>query len=188
MPALLLSPLFLRIAGVIAMAVVAGVLWYKAEHWCNTACVNKQKEIVTLTGKVADRDASIATTQKRATELAMLWSRQVDATESATHESETLRNEKFAGLRADAAHAPNPAHFGGVSVSVFDSARSAASGEAAGPAAKPAEAAPPAASSAEEFVVAMYEWAAICRSRVDEWQLFYRGLQQATESKSTGPE
>jgi hypothetical protein len=180
MPAFLL-PILWRVGAAIAVALFVALCWYKVNHWCNQACINEQKEVVALTGEVADRDASIATTQKRATELAMLWSAQVDKTENAAHDAEVSRNEKFAGLRDDAAHISDPAHFGGVAIRLFDSARSAASGEAAGPPAKPAETAPAPASGAEEFVVQMYEWAAICRARVDEWSAFYRGLQQSTE-------
>jgi hypothetical protein len=183
MPAFLL-PILWRVGAALLVAFVVAAAWYKVNHWCNAACVNEKEEVVSLTAEVAERDASIATTQKRATEMAMLWSAQVDKTEAAAHQTESQRVQTFSQLR-DAANSVNRGsgvRFSDAGRELFDRARSAAGGEATGPAAKPAETPPPAASSAEEFVVQLYEWAAICRARVDEWASFYAGLQQSSGS------
>ncbi len=184
-----LIPWIIRGVGVLAVMAVIGVGWYKAEHWCNAACRDLKDNVVSLQAGIAERDASIALTQKRAADLAMLWSHQVDKTENATHIAEASRVQEFGKLATAAQSIPAGAraHFGGVAIGVFDDSRRGASGEATGSAAKPAEAAPAPASSAEEFVVSLYEWAAVCRARVDEWSQFYAGLQAASGSVSGDP-
>ena len=179
MPAFLLSPLFLKIGMAIAIAVVLGIVAYKVEHWCNLACKGAQADLKTAQTENKALRASIEATQKLADDMRDRWSKQVDYTEKMAHDAATARASTFAGLadRAKSIGAHSGTSFGLDAGRLFDSARSAAGGKVAGPAAKPEAAAPPVASSAEEFVVQMYEWAAICRARVDAWQEFYAGLQ-----------
>ncbi len=158
----------------LALAVVAALAYgyhRVAEHF-------REEGRSELRPEIAELRASIAATQQRATALALLWSSQVDKTETASHLAESNRAQTFASLQKEAAAVPH-GHLGGISL--FDRARSAASGEATGPAPQPDQATPAPASSAEEFVVAMYAWAGECRARVMDWAEFYYRLQDATE-------
>lgn len=184
MPVFLL-PILWRLGAAIVIGLIAWRVYYMAEHWCNTVCVDLKKDVAEERSHVAALDASIALTQKRASDLATLWSAQVDKTENAAHIAESLRNDKFRELAA-AAVSIDPgqrAHFGGVASRLFERAADLASGSpATGPAPEPAPAAAPDTASAEEFVVKLYDWIGVCKATVDEWASFYAGLQQSSGS------
>lgn len=174
-----LIPWLLRLGGALLVGLFLWGCWHKLNTWCNGACVDARHDVVSLKADVAERDASIARTQERATALALLWSGQVDRTENAAHIAETSRNEEFRKLadRARAIGADGVPHFGGLSRKLFNDAADLASGsQAPGPAAQPPEATA-ADTTPTEFVVSLYDWIGTCKARVDEWEQFYKGLQ-----------
>ncbi len=163
--------LILRIGAGLALA--AALAWgyhLVAEHFREQGREELRPEITALR-------ASIATTQERATALALLWSHQVDKTEDVARRQEKDRAQTFASLQKEAAAVPH-GHLGGISV--LDRARSAAVGTSAGPTSEPDKSTPTDSASPEEFVVSLYAWIGECKARVDEWSSFYRGLQQAS--------
>ena len=118
--------------------------------------------------------------QKKVTEIVMQQQAVAEHTEATARQKEVQREQTFAQLLADAksvAAAGGDHAFSKPAVELFDRARDSAAGQAPGPAAKPEGAAAPPANSAEEFVVQMYQWAAICKARVAEWEIFYSELQ-----------
>jgi hypothetical protein len=62
------------IIGGIAAAALAGWLWWKIDNHCNRACRNQQDIAQAAILRVGDLEQAIAEAQKRATDLALLWS------------------------------------------------------------------------------------------------------------------
>lgn len=161
----------------LAIALVAALAYAKYEiwHWCNTACVE-------LKADVAERDVSIARTQAAADEMRARWSRQVDYTEQLAKQSEAARVQEFGKLATDAKSIPagDRAHFGGVAIGLLRDAASSAAGSSA-PAApgEPAKTTAADTGTAEEYVISLYAWIAVCKDRVDEWSSFYSSLREA---------
>ena len=156
----------------ILAAVLMGFLAYKANHWCNSSCQDATVRAVKAEGQI--REA-----QQRATDIALLWSATVDKSEAKARETEKRNELEFSRLKEVARRiaADNPGRLSPAAIQLSDDSRVAAS---AGATAIVAETAPAPASSTEEFIVQMYEWAAVCRSRVEEWQTFYNSLRSAT--------
>jgi len=80
------------IIGGIAIASLAGWLWWRADHWCNGACVREQERAVKA-------ENAIAAAQERATALALLWSQAIQKVEVRYVEVVRERETKFAGIR-----------------------------------------------------------------------------------------
>ena len=69
MPLMLLG--FLRVAWpYILAAALAGLVWWKADHWCNSACQAQAKIARTAEGKIRTLEAQIAEAQERAASAA----------------------------------------------------------------------------------------------------------------------
>jgi hypothetical protein len=167
-------PIILRIGGALLFAATLAYGWHRfTEHYREQG----RQEIIP---KLAQCQDAIAAAQERATQLALLWSAQVDKTEAAAKRQEVARGQTFGAIKDDARRigTAGGVRFGADAVGVFDRARRAAEGQPAGPAAQPDKTTPPVAASSEEYIVQLYEWAAICKARVEDWQTFYRGLQQ----------
>ncbi len=171
-----------------ALALAAALAWgyhLMAEHFREQGRAELRPEIATL-------QASIAATQARATSLALLWAAQVDKTEDKARKTEVDRAQTFATLLAEAKRVAGP-RLSATDVELLNRARRSANGETTGPTPVPDEAAATgqyavsvAAAAANtrstnEFIVALYAWIGECKDRVDEWHIFYFGLQQATK-------
>lgn len=161
--------------GIAALALLGALAW--AKHGYDER--RREEGRSELRPQIAALQGSIEDTRRRATDLALLWSSQVDKTEAASRQSEVSRAETFAALSDRARRIAAPSRLSADAVQLSDDARRAASGQTPGPAAKPPEAAPAPASSTEIFIVQMYEWAAVCKARVSEWEQFYKSLQGA---------
>jgi len=72
-------------------ALVLGVGYYKANHWCNSACVSQ-------TNRADAAEATLEAVKKREAALAVLWAAQVDKTEQAARTAEVKRNATFTEL------------------------------------------------------------------------------------------
>ncbi len=72
-------------------AVILGGLYYSAQHYCNTVCKDARAEVVTLK---EEKKAA----QERATAIALLWSAQVDKTESEARQRREANEAKFSAL------------------------------------------------------------------------------------------
>ncbi len=172
---LFLIPWLVRGVGVLVVLAALWGAWYKVNHWCNAACV-------VAVDMVAERDASIAATQARATALALLWSAQVDKTENATHQAEVSRNATFAELQKEAARTTSD-KFDRAALGLLQRSYRASRGETSRPPSEPPEttSAHSTAVTATEFVVSLYAWIGECKARVDSWSEFYLGLQRASQ-------
>jgi hypothetical protein len=163
---------------IVACFVFAAYLAFErmADHYRDEGAHSRDAEVAGL-------KTSIATTQARATQLALLWADQVQKVEAPAIKQEETHAQEFAQLQNDArlAASHSPAHFSGISIGVFDRARSAASGAASRSPSQPQEAPAANPASAEEFVVSLYDWIGVCKARVDEWEQFYAGLQLASK-------
>lgn len=62
------------IIGGIAAAALAGWLWWRVDHWCNSECSTQKDIAQAATLRVGDLETAIAAAQQRATDLALLWS------------------------------------------------------------------------------------------------------------------
>ncbi len=159
-----------------ALALAAALAWgyhLMAEHFREQGRAELRPEIATL-------QASIAATQARATSLALLWAAQVDKTEDKARKTEVDRAQTFATLLAEAKRVAGP-RLSATDVELLNRARRSANGETTGPTPVPDEAAAANTRSTNEFIVALYAWIGECKDRVDEWHIFYFGLQQATK-------
>lgn len=83
----------------IIAAALAGLVWWRADHWCNSACQAQSVKARTAEGKIRTLEAQIAEAQERATALALLWAAQVDKTEAANRAAEVRRNGTFDELK-----------------------------------------------------------------------------------------
>jgi hypothetical protein len=63
-----------EIIAVVCLVSALGLVYYKANHWCNKACRDYREEATELQG-------AIEAAQQRATDLALLWSKEVQNTE-----------------------------------------------------------------------------------------------------------
>lgn len=91
---------FLRFAWpYLLAAAVLGGLWYAEEHHCNAACRSEAK-------RADASEAREAAAKKRATDLALLWSAQVDKTESAAKARKASHDATFAVLTNRARSVP----------------------------------------------------------------------------------
>jgi hypothetical protein len=70
----LLMSILPYIIGGVAVAMLAGYVWWKADHWCNAACETQTDIAQAATLRVGDLETAIAAAQQRATDLALLWS------------------------------------------------------------------------------------------------------------------
>lgn len=159
--------------GVGALLLVAALAW--AKHGYDER--RREEGRSELRPQIVELQSSIEATRQRAADMANRWAAQVDKTEAASRQTETNRAQTFAALQDRAGRIAAPSRLSPDAVRLSDDARSAASGQAAGPAAKPAETAPAPSRSTEEFIVSLYEWAGSCKARVSEWEQFYKGLQ-----------
>ena len=128
-------------------------------------------------------DAYKTEQQRRVTEIVMQQQAVAERTEAAARKQEIDRAQTFATLQAQAKSvaAGSGVRFGKPAVELFDRARDSAAVTTPGPAGKPESAVAAPADSAEEFVVAMYAWAAVCKARVTEWEHFYSDLQSTVK-------
>jgi hypothetical protein len=62
------------IIGGVAVAALAGWAWWKYEHYCNAACQTQKDIAEAAILRVGTLEEAIAVAQKRATDLALLWS------------------------------------------------------------------------------------------------------------------
>lgn len=62
------------IIGGVAVAALAGWLWWRADHWCNSACTTQRDIAEAAILRVGTLEEAIAVAQQRATDLALLWS------------------------------------------------------------------------------------------------------------------
>ena len=97
MPAFLI-PWLIKGAMVLALAGFVYALWYRVDHWCNSACTNVTEERDLLT-------ASIKAAQQRATDLAILYADTLEKVDAALKVAEAERSQKFAALRDRATRA-----------------------------------------------------------------------------------
>ncbi len=167
-----------------ALAVAAALAYgyhSVAEHFREQGREEQRPHILAL-------EASIATTQKRASDLALLWATQVDKTESVARQTENNRAQTFAKLlqEARASGFATGVRYSDAELRLYRRAYLAARGALAESAPKPAET-PAASTGTAEFVVSLYAWIGECKSRVSEWSEFYRGLQAGTEQTASSP-
>lgn len=160
-----------------ALAVSCAYLW--AQYgWCNHACTVQKKEASTLRGQL---DAA----QKRATDLALLWSGSVDKTEAAVKAAERKRDADFAALEDRARRVPERVVvFSGIAGSLFTDVTNAANaatapavGEGSAP---PIPANAPVGYGEREFAAFLVEAGKAYRDARDKWQAcvsFYERLQ-----------
>lgn len=88
-----------HIIGGVAIAAVAGILWWKAQHWCNTAC-QQQKEIAAVaTTRALKAEGLLKEAQERATALALLWSKAIQNVEVKYVEVVKWREKRFTVYR-----------------------------------------------------------------------------------------
>lgn len=162
------------IIGGVAVAALAGWAWWRAEHWCNRACQTQTDIAQAAILRVGTLEEAIAAAQKRATDLALLWSDAIQQERTVYVRVVEYRDRVFTRYRDRVA---------GVGVSgritlapdarilLGDAARSA--GEAAGGAAtaggdsKPAEAVP--APAGGEVVTDSREWIAFAVAAADAY-------------------
>jgi len=90
-------PILLRLLPYIAAIALAGVVAWKIQHWCNTACKDARAEVVTL-------QAQIDTARERATALALLWADGLNKVEVKYVEVQREVRERFTTLRERAGH------------------------------------------------------------------------------------
>jgi hypothetical protein len=168
-----LLPLLLRALPYIAAALAI----FGAYEWAYHRGVNHEHEKVVALQ--AEFDLYRAKEAAIVAGLATQWDKARQDVEAKAVELETQRGKTFAALqdRAKALAEVSRIKFSADAVRLFDDARASAAAPPSGPPAKSAETAPAPAGSAEEFVVAMYGWAAECRARVGDWETFYKGLQ-----------
>ena len=174
----------------ILAAALAGLVWWKADHWCNSACQAQSVKARTAEGKIRTLEAQIAEAQERATALALLWSSQVDKTEAANAAAAKIRAEAFAPIQQRASAIPRGAvvRLPDGAYSLFSAASAAAN---AGPTPRPAaiHSAPagpvpsgPADIDAADLTAAWVTAAAAYSDAVGQWRAcvnFYTGLQEA---------
>jgi hypothetical protein len=83
---------FLRIAWPYLLgALILGVGYYKANHWCNAACQN-------ATERAVEAEGTLDTVKKREAAIASLWADNVQKTETFTKREQVERNERFDAL------------------------------------------------------------------------------------------
>jgi hypothetical protein len=72
-------------------ALALGVGYYKAQHWCNTVCLEKG-------AKLKQAEQQIEDARQRATDLALLWAKEVDQAEEKNRAAANQRAKDFAAL------------------------------------------------------------------------------------------
>lgn len=70
-----------EIIAVVAMVVAVGIVYNKANHWCNAVCRELKEENEEYRLKVVELNDVIAVAEKRATDLALMWSNSLERTE-----------------------------------------------------------------------------------------------------------
>ena len=109
--------------------------------------------------------------------LATQWDAKRQEAETNANAAEVERTKSFSLLQERARVLATGGGDAGGHLRLYDDARAAA--ETAGTPAKSPEAAPAPSSSTEEYIVSLYEWASVCKARVDEWASFYQSLRSS---------
>ena len=184
------------LVGGIAAAAIAGWLWWKADHWCNSVCRTQTDIAQAAILRVGTLETAIAEAQQRATDLALLWSESINRERIKYVETIKWQTRTFTIYRDRAGSV-------GVSGSIRlapdarlllgDAARSAS--EAAGGAAPaagdskpdapvPEAAGEPVETSAQEWVswsVAVAEWAAEANAKHQGCVVAYGKIREAAQ-------
>jgi len=166
-------PLFLRFLPYLILVGALFGLYEYEQHRCNVACENQKELADSVSKEYAEYKAKEA---QIVAGLASAWDQKRQEAEKSASEKETAIAQSFSVLqdRTRVAGADDHSYADGT-VRLYDDAR--ASAESAGTAGKSPEAAPAPSSSTKEYIVALYEWAAVCKARVDEWASFYQSLR-----------
>lgn len=177
-------PILLRALPYILAAILAGVVVYRANHWCNTVCKDARVERDQL---VAEKMAA----QERATALALLWAKSLDDAERKERERESEAARRYDSLlaRAQAVDRGPGMRLSVGTIRLLDDA-SAAANLARPPAVDqdPAESVPPASDTTDEREIAV-AWVKASEAYADafgKWQScvnFYQSLRSADESQ-----
>jgi hypothetical protein len=70
-----------EIIAVVCFASALGIVYYKAQHWCNQVCRELKQENEEYRLKVVELNDVIVVAEKRASDLALMWSNSLDRTE-----------------------------------------------------------------------------------------------------------
>lgn len=122
----LLLPLLLRGLPYLIAAAIAAFVWWKADHYCNSACRDQR-------ARADAAESAIKVAQQRATDLALLWAKQTEATDEAARQARKANDQVFAGLANDVRRLPAGGHLAisPAARRVFDSITAAANAEPA---------------------------------------------------------
>ena len=165
-------PLFLRFLPYLLAIGSLFALYEYEQHRCNSACESQTERADKVTAEFAaykEKEAAIVAG------LANEWDTKRKQAEATATQLEKERAANFSALQDRARVLATGGGDAGGHLRLYDDARAAA--EAAGTPAKPTEASTSAASSTEEYIVALYGWAAVCKERVDAWFSFYQSLR-----------
>jgi hypothetical protein len=86
------------IIGGLAIASLAGWVWWQANHWCNAVCREQTERATVAEGR-------IAAAQKRATDLALMWAEAIHRVEVKYVEVVKWRTQTFVEIRERPYHA-----------------------------------------------------------------------------------
>jgi hypothetical protein len=159
------------------LALAAGLfLFYKAEHWCNSACRDQTTKLELAQAQLKDLDRQRIAQAER-------WTQATAAEEARAKQTELDRRAANAGLRLRATRdVPSAAIVvPGSSLGVLADAHAAA--EPTRAPAKPEEAPAPDSTASALIVwgVDVLAWAGECRDRVTAWERWYASLRAAPQ-------
>jgi hypothetical protein len=91
--------LLIRLVPYLLGAIFIGVLWWRADHWCNSACKEQTEIVVKVQGRLTELSGRLAAAQERATALALLWAEAIKKVEVRYVEAKNRQVVAFAGVR-----------------------------------------------------------------------------------------